>query len=240
MRQICLDTETTGTDPNKGDRIVEIGCVEIIGRTLSDDPRATFHVYINPERDMPAEAERIHGISSEFLADKPKFAEVAEDFLKFIEGAELIIHNAAFDVGFLNAELARLNLGKLEQHCAKVTDSLKLAQNMFPGLRNSLDVLCSRFDVDRSARTFHGALLDSQLLAEVYLAMTREQGSLLGESYEAGEAVETVPANELFAKAETPPEELEVHRAFLAMIEKKSKKGCAWTRAEADSADGAA
>lgn len=235
MRQICLDTETTGMDPAAGDRIVEIGCVEIIGRSLSDAPEASFHVYLNPERDVPAEAARVHGLTTEMLADKPLFADVVDDFLRFIDGAELIIHNAPFDVGFLDMELAKLKRGKLKTHCSKITDSLELAKKMFPGLRNTLDALCSRYDVDRSARTFHGALLDSQLLAEVYLSMTRKQGSLLGESLEAGQAIEPMPDNALLAHAASTDQERAAHQAFLEMIAKKSKSGCAWLQATQDS-----
>lgn len=231
MRQICLDTETTGLDPKTGDRIVEVGAVEIIGRTLSDKDDAYFHVYINPERDVPAEVVKVHGLTNEFLADKPVFADIAPRFVEFIKGAELIIHNASFDIGFLNMELKRLKLGKVEDYCEKVTDSLAMAQNMYPGQRCTLDVLCSRLDVDNSNRTLHGALLDSQLLAEVYLAMTRSQGSLLGEAYEAGEVNEPVPEAHLFAKATTPADEMAVHQAFLEMIAKKSKTGCRWTQA---------
>ena len=181
MRQICLDTETTGLYADKDDRIVEVGCAEIVGRTLSDRPEAFFHRYINPERDVPIEAVNVHGLDNAFLADKPVFADIVDDFLKFIEGAELIIHNASFDVGFLNMELGRLGKGRIEDYCLKVTDSLKMASDMFPGLRNNLDVLCTRYEIDRSARTLHGALLDARLLAEVYLAMTRKQGELLGD-----------------------------------------------------------
>lgn len=223
MRQICLDTETTGLDPKAGDRIVEVGAVEIVGRTLSDKDDAYFHVYINPERDVPAEVVKVHGLTNEFLADKPVFADIAPKFLEFIKGAELIIHNASFDIGFLNMELKRLKLGKVEDYCDKVTDSLSMAQQIFPGMRNTLDVLCSRYEIDNSSRTLHGALLDSQLLAEVYLAMTREQGSLLGEAYEAGETYDPVPEAHLFARATTPADELEVHKAFLEMIAKKKQ-----------------
>lgn len=231
MRQICLDTETTGLDPKAGDRIVEVGAVEIVGRTLSDKDDAYFHVYINPERDVPAEVVKVHGLTNEFLADKPVFADIAPKFLEFIKGAELIIHNASFDIGFLNMELKRIKLGKVEDYCDKVTDSLAMAQQIFPGMRNTLDVLCSRYEIDNSSRTLHGALLDSQLLAEVYLAMTREQGSLLGEAYEAGETYDPVPEAHLFARATTPADELQVHKAFLEMIAKKSKVGCRWTKA---------
>ena len=179
MRQICLDTETTGTKAEEGDRIVEIGCFEIVGRTLSDDPSHVYWQYINPERDVPADAVAIHGLTNEFLADKPVFADIADDFLKFVEGAELVIHNAAFDVGFLNMELARIGKGKIEDYCPSIVDSLAIARQKYPGVRNSLDALCTRFEVDSSMRTLHGACLDARLLGEVYLAMTRSQDDLV-------------------------------------------------------------
>lgn len=238
MRQICLDTETTGMHALGGDRIVEIGCVGIFGRTLSDKENTMFHVYINPERDVPEEVVRVHGLTTEFLSDKPVFADIVDDFLAFIEGAELIIHNAEFDVGFLNAELKRLGKGTIEAHCAAVTDSLEMAKKMFPGLRNNLDRLCDRFEIDRSGRTLHGALLDARLLAEVYLAMTREQGELLGESYMAGEQLEELPDTSLLIRAVCPPEDLAAHEKLLDLIDGKAKKrgGSIW-RAPAGSAD---
>lgn len=231
MRQICLDTETTGLYADKGDRIVEVGCVEIVGRTLTDRPEAYFHRYVNPEREVPAEAVKVHGLDDAFLADKPLFADIADEFLHFIEGAELIIHNASFDVGFLNMELKRLGKGRVEDHCLKVTDSLKMAADIFPGLRNTLDALCSRYEVDKSARTLHGALLDARLLAEVYLAMTRKQGELLSDVIEAGPEGFVIPDASLFVRAKVPADELSQHEAFLQMIAKKSKKGCLWTQA---------
>ena len=174
MRQIVLDTETTGLEWAKGERVVEIGCVEMVNRTLTGND---FHEYLNPERLMSADAERVHGLSSEFLADKPKFAEVAERFVDYVRGAELVIHNAPFDVGFLNAELARCSLEPLEAICT-VVDTLKMARQMYPGKRASLDALCERFEVNNAHRTLHGALLDARILADVYLAMTRGQDSL--------------------------------------------------------------
>ena len=231
MRQICLDTETTGVNPQTGDRIVEIGCVEIVGRTLSDDPCHHYHIYLNPEREVPEEVVKVHGLTTEFLSDKPLFADVAQEFLDFVKGAELLIHNAPFDVGFLNMELNRLKLGRLTDYCPQITDTFELARQMFPGLRNSLDALCSRFEIDRSARVLHGALLDARLLAEVYLDMTRKQGSLLGDIYDLGDEIEKVPSPELFVKAEVPAEELEVHLKFLEMMAKKSKNGVLWTKA---------
>ncbi|MCF0253264.1 MAG: DNA polymerase III subunit epsilon, partial [Duodenibacillus sp.] len=175
-RQICLDTETTGVEPGKGDRIVEIGCVEIIDRKLSADPATMFHVYVNPERDVPEEAVKIHGLDNAFLAGKPVFGGVARDFVEYIRGAELIIHNAPFDAGFLNMELKRLGLGCLEDYCTCVFDSLAFARMKFIGSRANLDALCKRLDVDNTSRTLHGALLDAKLLADVYIAMTRSQG----------------------------------------------------------------
>ena len=235
MRQICLDTETTGVNPETGDRIVEIGCVEIVGRTLSDAPCHHYHIYLKPEREVPEEVVKVHGLTTEFLSDKPLFADVAQEFIEFVKGAELLIHNAPFDVGFLNMELGRLKLGRLTDYCPQITDTFELARQMFPGLRNSLDALCSRFEIDRSARVLHGALLDARLLAEVYLDMTRKQGSLLGDIYDLGDEIEKVPAPELFVKATVPPEELEVHLKFLEMMAKKSKNGVLWTKALAAS-----
>jgi DNA polymerase-3 subunit epsilon len=231
MRQICLDTETTGVEANNGDRIVEIGCVEIIGRQLSDDECHFHHRYVNPERDVPEEVVRVHGLDNAFLADKPVFAEIADDFLQFVKGAELIIHNAEFDVGFLNAELKRLGKGRIQDYCPKITDSLAMARSIFPGLKNTLDVLCSRYEIDNSARKLHGALLDAQLLAEVYLAMTRKQGSLIGDTIdEVGENLPPLPDASLLIAAQLPQNEQNLHDDFIAMINKKSKKGAMWTK----------
>lgn len=174
MRQIVLDTETTGLEPAQGHRIIEIGCLEILNRRVSGN---TYHVYLNPERDIDAGAVQVHGLTREFLADKPRFADIAGEFLAFVRDAELVIHNAPFDVGFLDAELARLQEGPVKRYCG-VVDTLKLAKQLHPGQKNNLDALCKRYAVDNSGRAFHGALLDAQLLAEVYLAMTRGQESL--------------------------------------------------------------
>jgi len=174
MRQIVLDTETTGLDPAQGHRVIEIGCLEILNRRISG---ATYHVYLNPERDIDAGAVQVHGLTREFLADKPRFGDVAAEFLEFVRDAELVIHNAPFDVGFLNAELTKLQEGPLSRYCG-VVDTLKLAKQLHPGQKNNLDALCKRYAVDNSNRAFHGALLDAQLLAEVYLAMTRGQETL--------------------------------------------------------------
>lgn len=176
MRQIVLDTETTGIDPKEGHRIIEIGCVELINRKLTG---STYHQYINPVREVEQEAIEVHGITNEFLADKPNFAEIAEDFLNYIKGAELIIHNAPFDVGFMDHEFSMLsgNWPNTKQVCS-ITDTLLLARRMRPGQKNSLDALCKFYNVDNSKRTYHGALLDSEILAEVYLFMTGGQTSL--------------------------------------------------------------
>lgn len=237
MRQITLDTETTGIDVASGDRVIEIGCVELVGRTLSDDAKYYFHVYINPERDVPEEVVKIHGLTNEFLADKPVFADIADSFLEFIRGAELLIHNAAFDVGFLNAELAKLGKGKLEDYCPKITDTIAIARNLFPGLRNNLDVLCTRYEIDNSSRTLHGALLDARLLAEVYLAMTRKQESLLAEFAGADEAPDPIPSPESFIAATIPEDELKEHEKFLDRIDKKCKGTSLWRKLQ-DSAFG--
>jgi DNA polymerase-3 subunit epsilon len=170
MRQIVLDTETTGLDPKNGDRIIEIGCVEILGRSIGE---AHFHHYLNPEREVEAGATRIHGKTLEDLASKPKFAAIARELLDYVRGAELIIHNADFDVEFLDMELVRAGLPPLSQHVAKVTDSLAFARELHPGRKNSLDALCERYFVSNANRTLHGALLDARLLTECYLAMTR-------------------------------------------------------------------
>lgn len=178
MRQIFLDTETTGLYPDQGHRIIEIAAVEIFNRRPT---QRHFHIYINPERDIDAGAQEVHGISLEFLQDKPLFSHIAEEFIAFIRGSELIIHNAPFDVGFLNMELAKLGQDKLETYVSGIVDTLKMAKDMRPGQRNNLDALCRHFGIDNSQRTLHGALLDAELLAEVYIAMTRGQESLLME-----------------------------------------------------------
>ena len=176
MRQIVLDTETTGLSAEGGDRIIEIGCVELVARKLTGNNK---HFYLNPERDSHEDALKVHGISNEFLKDKPKFVEVADELLEYLAGAEIIIHNAAFDVGFLNKELELLGRKPLRTFVGSVTDTLVMAKEMFPGKRNSLDALCDRLGVDNSSRTLHGALLDAELLADVYINMTRGQDALL-------------------------------------------------------------
>lgn len=176
MRQIVLDTETTGLDPKIGNRLVEIGAVELNNRELTGQ---CFHFYLNPERDSEAGALQVHGLTREFLQDKPKFHEISNEFCEFIDQAEIIIHNAPFDVGFINHELALAKLNTLDHYCAGVIDTLKLAKDLHPGKRNNLDALCERYQIDHSKRTLHGALLDAELLADVFLAMTRGQESLL-------------------------------------------------------------
>lgn len=175
-RQIVLDTETTGLSAEGGDRIIELGCVELVNRKLTGN---NLHFYFNPGRNSHEDALRVHGISNEFLRDKPKFVEVVHDILTYVQGAEVIIHNAAFDVGFLNKELALIGLATFSSHVASVTDTLAMAKEMYPGKRNSLDALCDRLGVDNSGRTLHGALLDAELLADVYINLTRGQDPLL-------------------------------------------------------------
>ena len=232
MRQIFLDTETTGLDPALGHRIIEIAAVEIVNRRFSD---RHFHQYVNPGRDIDAGALEVHGITSEFLADKPKFRDVAKDMLEFIEGAELIIHNAPFDVAFLNHELALLELQALNIYCPNVTDTLKMAKGLHPGKRNSLDALCERYQIDNSARALHGALLDARLLAEVYLSMTRGQDSLLMDiiepSSDAQDATFAAASLDLIVQRATP-DELRDHERYLEDINKGAKVACLWTALE--------
>src|SRR5215213_9210833 len=176
MRQIVLDTETTGLSAEGGDRIIEIGCVELVGRKLTGHNK---HWYLNPERDSHEDALKVHGISNEFLRDKPRFSAVADELMEYVAGAEIIIHNAAFDIGFLNKELGLMGRHPFTGHVAKVTDTLAMAKETYPGKRNSLDALCDRLGVDNSGRTLHGALLDAELLADVYINLTRGQDALL-------------------------------------------------------------
>lgn len=176
MRQIFLDTETTGLYPNQGHRIIEIAAVEMVNRRPTNNH---YHVYLNPEREIDTAAQEVHGITDEFLQDKPLFEAIAQDLIAFVRDAEVIIHNAPFDVGFLNSELGRIGLQPVETICGKITDTLKMAKDSRPGQRNNLDALCRHFGIDNSKRTLHGALLDAELLAEVYMAMTRGQDSLM-------------------------------------------------------------
>ena len=229
MRQIVLDTETTGLNPRDGHRIIEIACIEMVNRRLTG---RHLHKYMHPERDIDAGAQAVHGITLEFLADKPKFADIADEFLEFINGAQLIIHNAPFDLGFLNAELDRLGRVPVETVCSGVIDTLKDAKALHPGKRNSLDALCERYEIDNSGRTLHGALLDTELLAEVYLAMTRGQNALMIEPDEAppvllgadGKARQRKPLLVRRASAE----EIAEHESVLAAIDKESRGACIW------------
>jgi DNA polymerase-3 subunit epsilon len=183
MRQIVLDTETTGLSAESGDRIIEIGCVELLHRKLTGNNK---HFYLNPERDSHEDALKVHGISNEFLRDKPKFGVIANELLEYLRGAEIIIHNAPFDVSFLNMELALVGMQPIKHCVGRVTDSLMMAKEIFPGKRNSLDALCDRLEVDNSGRTLHGALLDAELLADVYINLTRGQNSLMMEIHGSG------------------------------------------------------
>jgi DNA polymerase-3 subunit epsilon len=230
MRQVILDTETTGLDPALGHKIIEIGGVEIVNRRLTGNH---FHRYLNPERDSEDAALQVHGITREFLQDKPRFRDVAAEFLDFVSGAELVIHNAAFDIAFLDYELKLVGLPPISTCCPLVVDTLKMARELYPGKRNGLDALCDRHEIDNSTRTLHGALLDAQLLAEVYLAMTRGQETLLmeTETVEIRVAAVNMPrlARELpvIRASET---ELQVHSSCLEDIEKASGGVCVWRR----------
>jgi DNA polymerase-3 subunit epsilon len=225
MRLIVLDTETTGLNAKLGDRIIEVGCVEILNRRLTEN---RFHRYINPERDSEEGALKVHGITGEFLQET--------DFLDYIRGAELVIHNAAFDVEFLNRELDLAGLPSIDEHCEGIVDTLRLAKDLHPGKRNSLDALCERYQIDNSRRTLHGALLDAELLAEVYLAMTRGQDSLAIDLDLMPE-----PAGQVSAEAAERPRllvvapsaaELAEHERVLAGIDRDSKGRCVWLRCE--------
>jgi len=234
MRRIVLDTETTGLNARLGDRIIEVGCVEIVSRRLTGNH---FHRYVNPERDSEEGALKVHGITREFLRDKPKFREIAAEFLEYVRGAELVIHNAPFDVEFLNQELALLELPPIERHCAAIVDTLKLAKGLHPGKRNSLDALCERYQVANSHRTLHGALLDAELLAEVYLSMTRGQESLGIELEQPGPSPGEAGAEGSFERPALPvlvasADELAAHQAMLGRIESHSKGQCLWLKLE--------
>ena len=229
MRQIFLDTETTGLYPDQGDRVIEIGCVELFNRKLTG---RTLHLYVNPQRDSHEDALRVHGITTEFLSDKPLFAAVADELLDFVSDAELIIHNAPFDLGFLNKELSLLGRLPLKDFVSGVVDTLVMAKEMFPGKRNSLDALCSRLDVDNSGRTLHGALLDAELLADVYINMTRGQDALLMDSAATdtpGVALEHVDLQHLVLPVISASEqELTAHGTVLAELDKSSGAKTTW------------
>jgi DNA polymerase-3 subunit epsilon len=238
-RQIVLDTETTGLDPAQGHRVIEIGCIELLNRRLT---RRQYHVYLQPDRAIDAEAIRVHGITNEFLASQPRFPDIADEFLHFVRDAELIIHNAPFDLGFLNHELRRCGRGQtvLEQIC-QVEDTLLMARQRHPGQRNSLDALCKRYNIDNSQRTLHGALLDAEILADVYLAMTRQQDSLFVPATITDAALNHGQARRLALLRKRPPlpviradaEECAAHASYLDLLDKSSGGGCAWRRLEA-------
>ena len=234
MRQIVLDTETTGLEPSQGHNVIEIGCVEMIKRRLTGN---NYHQYIKPNRDSDEGALRIHGITNEFLADKPKFSDITGDFLEYIRGAELIIHNAPFDIGFLNAELARNGCREKVEDICSVVDSLKLARRKHPGQKNNLDALCRRYGIDNAHRELHGALLDSEILADVYLMLTGGQTDLLlageGEKESADGGIEVRKLNSAVGdlKVITPTaEELTEHAAFVKMLDKKSGGECLYSK----------
>jgi DNA polymerase-3 subunit epsilon len=230
-RQIVLDTETTGLNPKLGDRIIEIGCVEIVDRRISE---RHFHAYVNPEREIDEGASRVRPCTREDLASKPKFSEIAPGFLDFIRGAELIIHNADFDVEFLDLELARCKLGRLNDHVENVSDTLALARESHPGKKNSLDALCERYFIDHSNRTLHGALLDARLLAECYLAMTRGQESLVMELETPAAAAAALAALHVDVSnlivLPALPEEAALHEKYLDAMERDAKVESLWRR----------
>lgn len=234
MRQIILDTETTGLSVAEGDRVIELGCVELVNRQLSG---RHLHQYFNVDRDSHPDALRVHGITREFLADKPRFEQCVDAFLEFVQGAELIIHNASFDAGFLDNELKLAGRGALADHVTGITDSLLLARAAFPGKRNSLDALCDRFGIDKSNRTLHGALLDSELLAQVYLWLTRGQDALIGEDDDSDErggdtVVSTVDYGQLkLVVLQASDAELALHEQVLQAIDNDSGGKTVWRAA---------
>ncbi|MBN9372378.1 DNA polymerase III subunit epsilon [Hydrogenophaga sp. YM1] len=234
MRQIILDTETTGLSAENGDRIIEIGCVELLNRKFTGN---NLHHYVNPERDSHEDALKVHGIQNEFLRTKPKFAAIAEELIEYLRGAEIIIHNAPFDIGFLNMEFRRLGLPRVTEVVSGVLDTLVMAKEMFPGKRNGLDALCDRLGVDNSGRTLHGALLDAELLADVYINMTRGQDALLIEVADApgeGGVVEVVDLSRLdLPVLRANEQEALAHDTVLAELDKSSKGKTLWRRLEA-------
>jgi len=229
VRQIVLDTETTGLEMVQGHRVIEVGCVELVNRRLSG---SHFHYYLNPDREVDPGALEVHGITAEFLLDKPRFEDVAAEFLEFIRDAELIIHNAEFDVGFLSRELqlADAGYGPLEDYCETVLDTLAMARKLHPGQRNSLDALCKRYQVDNAHRELHGALLDAEILADVYLAMTGGQTNLLLEAAPPSRNFERVARSERVPLPVIRPdaEELALHQEWLRDIDEQAQGGCVW------------
>jgi DNA polymerase-3 subunit epsilon len=234
MRQIVLDTETTGLSAEGGDRIIELGCVELFARKLTGN---NLHFYFNPERDSHEDALKVHGISNEFLRDKPKFGQLTDEILDYLADAELIIHNAAFDIGFLNKELERVGKKPLKAYVSGVIDTLVMAKEMFPGKRNSLDALCDRLEVDNSGRTLHGALLDAELLADVYINMTRGQEALLIDAGDAPVDTQSVMVQVDLSTYVLPvlpanPQELAAHDEVLTQLDKSSGGKTVWRQAQ--------
>jgi DNA polymerase III subunit epsilon len=224
MRQIFLDTETTGLYPAQGHRIIEIAAIEMVNRRPTNNH---FHVYLNPEREIDPAAQEVHGITYDFLKDKPLFDAVSSQLIDFISDSELIIHNAPFDVGFLNAELGRIGLQQIESICAKITDTLKMAKDSRPGQRNNLDALCKHFGIDNSKRTLHGALLDAELLAEVYLAMTRGQDSLLmdlGHTQQHDVQQASTNIEQALKVLKATEQELDAHKDYIKSLAKAGAK----------------
>ena len=233
MRLIVLDTETTGLSPDNGDRILELGCVELMHRKLTG---RNFHYYINPERESHEEALNVHGITSEFLQDKPKFAHIVDEFLAYVKGADIIIHNAPFDMGFLNKELELAGHPPFKEHVGQVMDTLAMAKEIYPGKRNSLDALCERLGVSNAARTLHGALLDAELLADVYINLTRGQEGLLMDQDELMDASGKPAGRRDYSQLRLPviapsEEELQAHEGVLALIDKASGGKTLWRMA---------
>jgi DNA polymerase-3 subunit epsilon len=229
-RLIILDTETTGLETALGHKIIEIAGVEMVNRRLT---RNHFHQYLNPEREIDPGAQQVHGISLEFLQDKPLFRDVADDFLEYVSGAELIIHNAPFDVGFLDAELARVGMQPLRHYCPQITDTLKMAKSLRPGQKNNLDALCRAYQIDNSKRTLHGALVDTELLAEVYLAMTRGQETLAMDiaPIQAARAQSASAGHAPLRVQNASSEEIDAHALYLQDLDKASRGNCVWSRA---------
>lgn len=227
MRKIILDTETTGLETSLGHRIIEIAAVEMVNRRITDNH---FHQYLNPEREIDPGAQQVHGISLDFLQDKPLFRDIVQDFLDYAAGGELVIHNAPFDVGFLNYELGLLGMPPIQHYCPVITDTLKMAKALRPGQKNNLDALCKYYQVDNSKRTLHGALVDTELLAEVYLAMTRGQESLIIEATpsQTQRVARTQGARMPLRVLRAAEEELRVHDQYLAELDKISRGNCVW------------
>lgn len=235
MREICLDTETTGLEAKGGDRVIEIGCVELSRYGITDN---SYHQLINPEREVPEEAVEVHGLTNEILADKPVFADIIDDFIEYVKGTRVIIHNAPFDVGFLDEEFKRLKRPPFSEIVGEVVDSLDLAKRVHPQMRNTLDALCARYNIDNSHRTKHGALLDAELLAQVYLVLRQNQSSFTLESETAETKVESIELDLSALKViAASPEELDAHEAFLDHMDKKAKSPCNYRKSEDEFAE---